>query len=252
MIECKNLTKIFIKEKPTPIEFCAVDHVSFQANDGEILGILGPNGAGKTTLLRMLVGIMKCDEGEVILRTKDGVEIDSPDEKKRAIGYLSNNTKLYSRLSPREILHTFGKLYSMKDDSIEERSKSIIETLHMEEFADMRISQLSTGQTQRASLARCFIQAPSLFVLDEPTLGLDILSSKTIIDTMKSERSRGKCVIYSTHYMEEAQYLCDRILMMNKGKVIAFERTEKILKMCGCDNLRDAFFHLTKEEDIIQ
>lgn len=249
MIECENLTKYFVREKPKLMEFAAVDHVNLKAENGQILGILGPNGAGKTTLLRMLVGIMKQDEGLVRIYDEAGQVLNQEDDRKRNIGYLSNNTKLYERLSAREILTTMGRIYGLSEEVIRDRSARIIENLQMEEFADTRIGKLSTGQTQRASLARCFIHDPSIFVLDEPTLGLDIISSQTIIRTMVHEKERGKCVIYSTHYMEEAQYLCDRIIMISHGRILIDDTTANVLARTDTDNLREAFFRLTAEAE---
>lgn len=248
MICCQELCKRFIRETPKLHEFYAVDHVSLRAQAGEIVGVLGPNGAGKTTLLRLLVGIMQPDSGTVQITDQGGRLLTDANERKRHIAYLSNNTKLYERLTPREVLYMLGNIYGIEKREIAARSQRIFETLQMEEFADSRIGRLSTGQTQRASLARCFIHDPDIFVLDEPTLGLDILSSQTIIDMMRRERENGKCVLYSTHYMEEAQYLCDRIIMLNHGRVLISAPTQEVLQESKKANLREAFFVLAREE----
>lgn len=248
MICCRELCKRFVRETPKLHEFYAVDHVSLRADAGEIVGVLGPNGAGKTTLLRLLVGMLQPDDGTIQISDRDGRLLTDVNERKRHIAYLSNNTKLYERLTPREVLYMLGRIYGIGQRELADRSEQIFEALQMEEFADSRIGRLSTGQTQRASLARCFIHDPDIFVLDEPTLGLDILSSQTIIDMMRRERENGKCVLYSTHYMEEAQYLCDRIIMLDRGRILINAPTKEVLLASGKDNLREAFFSLAGEE----
>lgn len=244
MIEAKELTKQFIRtqKKGKKEEFYAVDHVSFEAKDGEILGILGPNGAGKTTLLRMLGSLMEPTEGGVVITDKSGEQITKKEELKMRIGYLSENTKLYGRFTVREMLTIFGELYGYNKDEIEEKIQVISDLLQMDEFIENRIDKLSTGQKQRTSIARCLIHNPDIYIFDEPTLGLDIISSKAIIDFMKQERERGKTVLYSTHYMEEAEFMCDRIVMINKGKIIASGTPCELREDTKTGNLRDTFF----------
>lgn len=257
MIGAKNLSKKFVrnlsKEESkklgiTKQEFYAVDHVSFEAKPGEIMGILGANGAGKTTLLRMLGQLMTPDEGSVFLSDTTGKEIESALEKKSKIGYLSGNTKLYQRMSTRELLIMFGNLYGMDSVECKKRAEEIIEMLDMTAFADNRIEKLSTGQTQRANIARCIIHDPDIYIFDEPTLGLDILSSESILKFMKQEKERGKTVLYSTHYMEEAQYLCDRITMLHKGCVVAQGTPSELMKETQTNNLRDTFRTIVLKE----
>ena len=220
----------------------AVDHVSLQAQPGEIIGILGPNGAGKTTLLRMLGMLMTPTSGEVRLTdAQEGVRIEKETDKKAAIGYLSGNTKLYPRFSIREYLRFLGELYGLDRRQIEERTAAISRVLDMESFLDNRIEKLSTGQTQRASIARCLMADPQIYILDEPTLGLDILSADAIIHFMKEQKEHGKTVLYSTHYLEEAQFLCDRIYMICDGRVVAQGRPQELLVQTGTASLREAF-----------
>lgn len=244
MIEAIGLTKQFMRtlKKGKKEEFYAVDHVSFEAADGEILGILGPNGAGKTTLLRMLGSLMQPTEGSIMITDGEGRRITKKEELKKYIGYLSENTKLYGRFTVREMLSVFAELYGFSKQEIEEKISTIGDLLNMESFMDNRIDKLSTGQKQRTSIARCLIHSPSIYIFDEPTLGLDIISSKAIIDFMKQERERGKTVLYSTHYMEEAEFMCDRIVMINKGKIIASGTPQELKEETGTGNLRDAFF----------
>jgi sodium transport system ATP-binding protein len=232
MIEANQLCKVFnrfVKDEETKNkskrlktkkeEFFAVNNISFKAKKGEIYGILGPNGAGKTTLLRMLGGVLTPTSGNIKVAGFD-YDKDRKNVKKK-IGYLSGNTKLYGRITPRELFNIFGRLYEMSKTDIEEMTEKIIDIMDMKDFADNRIEHLSTGQTQRTSIARCLIHSPDVYIFDEPTLGLDVLSSHAIIEFMKTERKRGKTVLYSTHYMEEAESLCDRILMIHQGKLIS-------------------------------
>lgn len=223
-------------------EFYAVSDISFEVEAGQIYGILGPNGAGKTTLLRMLGGILTPTSGE--LRVMGYDYNTHKEEAKRVIGYLSGNTKLYGRLSPREVFRIFGELYNMSKSEIEESIEYIIRIMNMEEFIDNRIEHLSTGQTQRTSIARCLIHSPEVYILDEPTLGLDVLSSQDIINFMKEEKSKGKLILYSTHYMEEAESLCDQLLMIHKGKIIAQGTPKALKEEAEVDNLRDVFIQM--------
>lgn len=251
MIEAKDLSKQFIRtvNKGKKEEFFAVNHVSFVANKGEILGILGPNGAGKTTLLRMLGSLMEPTEGQILVTLEDGETVTEKETLKKHIGYLSENTKLYGRFTVRELLMLFGELYGYDKGTCEERIETIGNLLKMDAFLDNRIEKLSTGQKQRTSIARCLIHNPDIYIFDEPTLGLDIISSKAIIDFMKEEKKQGKCVLYSTHYMEEAEFLCDRILMIDKGRILAVGTPQELKEATGTGNLRDTFFAYMEEGD---
>ena len=261
MIEALHLVKEFIRPvkeeekkksgfsfgKKTTESFYAVNDISFRAHEGEILGILGPNGAGKTTLLRMLGHLMTPTAGEVILTDKEGNRIDDEVKIKRTIGYLSNNTALYGRLTPSEMFQLFGEIYGISKEESRKRADEIFKLLEMEDFCNKRIEKLSTGQRQRASISRCLIHNPDVYIFDEPTLGLDILASETIISFMKQEKEKGKTVLYSTHYMEEAQYLCDRILMVYEGKKLAFGTPKQLMELTESENLRDTFKSLIRD-----
>jgi len=229
--------------------FYAVDHVSFSVKQGEILGILGPNGAGKTTLLRMLGSLMQPTEGSVSIENNEGNVLTDPVDLKRSIGYLSGNTKLYHRMSTREMLYMLAEIYEIDKDEAEKRIEEISKVLDMESFLDNRIEKLSTGQTQRASIARCLIHDPDIYIFDEPTLGLDIISADAIVNFMKEQKKRGKTVLYSTHYLEEAQFMCDRILMIYQGRIVKEGSPKEIMDECGVENLRDAFHKVMEEVD---
>lgn len=233
------------KRRTKAEDFLAVNDISFSVYPGEIYGILGPNGAGKTTLLRMLGGILTPTLGNIKIMEYD-YELHRELAKKK-IGYLSGNTKLYGRLSPRELFTIFGELYEMNRSEIEKAIDEVTNIMNLHSFLDNRIENLSTGQTQRVSIARCLIHSPQIYIFDEPTLGLDVLSSKDIIEFMKAERARGKTVLYSTHYMEEAETLCDRILMIHEGQIIAEGTPHTLKQQTNTGNLRDVFIHFAKE-----
>lgn len=246
MIRAEGLCKEFERSvrqgrKTRKEKFLAVNHVSLEAGAGEIIGILGPNGAGKTTLLRMLGMLMTPTKGRVELLDGQGRALTDPSERKAAIGYLSGNTRLYPRFSIREYLEFLGQLYGYDKRKIQERIKEIFQVLDMEAFGDNRMEKLSTGQTQRASIARCLMADPDLYILDEPTLGLDILSAESIISFMKQQKDRGKTVLYSTHYLEEAEILCDRIYMICQGRIVAEGTPGELTEQTGSRNLREAF-----------
>ena len=249
MITADHLIKTFTRneKRNKKREINAVDDISLQVAAGEIVGILGPNGARKNTLLRMMSRLMKPTSGTVSIRIGQ-TEISDAVEVKRHIGYLSNNTKLYGRLSARELLQMLGVLYGLSEGDTAKRIVKISEILSMDSFLDYRIEKLSTGQTQRASIARCLVHDPKVYIFDEPTLGLDIISSASIIDFMKRERERGKTVLYSTHYMEEAEYLCDRIVMIHQGRIIREGTPGDLKAQMGKESLRDVFAELINME----
>ena len=244
MIEIKNVSKEFEKniDRNKTIKFLADKNLSFEVNDGEILGLLGPNGAGKTTLLRIIAGIMKPTEGEVIIDNKEFEKHDI--EIKKDLAFLSGNTKLYKDISCVELLKMCAAYYDMDKKIIDKRIKEVVKRFDMQSFKDQRIGSLSTGQTQRVGVARCVLHDPHNYILDEATSGLDIISSQVILDFIKEERDKGKCIIYSTHYMEEAENICDRVVLINKGEIIATGTPKEIEKETNTSNLRDAFFKL--------
>ena len=220
----------------------AVDAVSFRVRAGEIVGLLGPNGAGKTTTLRMLAGILTPDAGRV---TVMGVDIhDDPLEAKRRLGFLSGDTQLYARLTPREVLEYFGRLYGMTHPDLGHRIDELVDQLDMGGFARRPCGTLSSGQKQRANIARAFLHHPDVLILDEPTTALDVISGQFIVDTIRRERDGGRAVLFSTHVMSEAEYLCDRILLIHRGRLFDAGTLAELLQHAGQPNLTDAFLHL--------
>ena len=248
MLRAHNLVKTFEKNEKHKKKtlFNAVDGISVSVSEGEIVGVLGPNGAGKTTLLRMLGGLMKPTGGSVEIES-DGVLLTNEQEIKRKIGYLSGNTKLYARLSTRELLAVLGGVYGLSEEAIIARTEKISALLSMRSFLDNRIEKLSTGQTQRASISRCLIHDPEIYIFDEPTLGLDIVSSAAIVNFMKGEKDRGKAVLYSTHYLEEAEFLCDRVILIDRGKIVAQGSVEELKTETESKTLREVFMKLVSE-----
>ena len=244
MLEVRNVTKKFVKKNKNnqSEEFLADNNISFTAKEGEVVGIIGPNGAGKTTLLRMIAGIMEPTSGEVLIDSKTHQE-DMIGIKKK-IAFLSGNTKLYKDISPYELLEMTGSYYEVDKKTLEKRIKAIVKKFNMESFLHQKIATLSTGQYQRTSIARCLVHNPEYYILDEATSGLDVISSKSILDFIKEVKKENKCIIYSTHYMEEAENICDKIVMINKGKVIAQGTPTEICKKTKTTNLRDSFFAL--------
>ena len=217
----------------------AVDDVSIDVEAGEVVGLLGPNGAGKTTTLRMLAGILTPDAGCVCV---GGVDIhDDPLDAKRRLGFLSGDTQLYQRLTTREVLRYFGRLYGMADPDIAARTARLVAELEMGEFADRPCGTLSSGQKQRANIARAFLHEPELLILDEPTVALDVISGQFIVESIRRQRDAGRAVLFSTHIMSEAEYLCDRILLLHRGRIIDEGVLDDLLARSGCRNLTDAF-----------
>ncbi len=248
MIEIKNVSKEFEKtvEKNKTIKFFADKDISFEVKDGEILGLLGPNGAGKTTLLRIIAGIMKPTSGEVDI---DGKDLEKNDiEIKRNLAFLSGNTKLYKDISCVELLKMCADYYGMDKSIVSKRIEEVVKRFDMESFKNQRIGNLSTGQLQRVGIARCLVHDPKYYILDEATSGLDIVSSQIILDFIKEEKKRGKTILYSTHYMEEAENICDYIIMLNKGVVIKEGTPLKIKEETNTSNLRDAFFKVLGDD----
>lgn len=244
MLEVKDVKKKFVRytKSKKKEEFYADKGITFTAKEGNIIGILGPNGAGKTTLLRMIGGILEPTSGTV---TVDGLNYTKNEiEIKKKIAYLSGNTKIYQSISGYELLKMCGELYDVPKEEIEKRIEKISKELEMSTFLHNRIGNLSTGQTQRVNIARCLIHDPKYYILDEATSGLDIISSQVILDFIKKEKEKGKIILYSTHYMEEAENICDYVIMIHKGLVIKEGTPKKVKEDTNTTNLRDAFFTL--------
>jgi sodium transport system ATP-binding protein len=240
MIKVKDLEKNFG-------DFSAVSKISFEVNPGEIFGLLGPNGAGKTTTLRMIAGLITPTSGEVEVCNHS---LDNILEIKKNVGFLTGSTALYGRLSPVEILEYFGTLNYMPGNFKKERIDYLVKLFEMEEFKDKWCNKLSTGQKQRVSIARTILHDPPVLVFDEPTSGLDIISGQVILDFIKNSKESGKAVIFSTHNMSEAGFLCDRLALIYKGHIIAAGTIEELKELTSEKTLREVFLSLLNKSEI--
>jgi sodium transport system ATP-binding protein len=216
MIEVQNLSKHFWDKKRGEIR--AVDGVSFRCRPGQIYGLLGANGAGKTTTLRMLATILEPSAGTAIVAGHDVVE--HPERVRANVGFLSTATALYPRLTARELVQYFGRLNGLSDAVLKERVDKIFDRLDMNGFRDRRCDKLSTGMKQKTSIARTLVHDPAVMIFDEPTLGLDIMTARTITAFIRECRDLGKTVIFSTHIMSEVEKLCDVIGIIQGGKLL--------------------------------
>lgn len=239
IIETHGLTKVFEDKKRGMVH--AVSGLSLEVHRGEIFGLLGTNGAGKTTTLRMLATILQPSEGTATVAGFDVVK--QPGEVRAAIGYLTGDTNLYTRLTPREVLTYYARLFGMSDADVKVKIEELERRFGLSDFIDSKIGKLSTGQRQRTSICRAIIQGPELMIFDEPTAGLDPVSAKHIVDFIRDSRKEGRTVLFSTHYLREAEKLCDRIAIMDNGTVHAIGTLNEILAQSRTSDLEDAFFH---------
>lgn len=239
-IRVQDLSKMFYDKKRGTLN--AVDHVSFEVEKGEIFGLLGPNGAGKTTTLRLIATLLKPTSGTATLGGYDIVA--EPAKVREQIGFLSGETGLYGRLTPREILTFFGKMNGMKGTRLKARVNEMIATFGITAFADTRTDKLSTGMKQKTAIARTVLHDPPILILDEPTAGLDVPASRTIEQCILEYRRAGKCIIFSTHIMEEAEYLCDRIAVIDRGRIHATGNMDQLRTLTGKQRLREIFLDL--------
>jgi sodium transport system ATP-binding protein len=240
MIRVQSLTKAF--QDPKRGTVMAVDNVTFEAHSGEIFGLLGSNGAGKTTTMRMLATILQPTGGSAQVAGHDIVR--DPEKVRRHIGFLSGDMGYYRRLSPREVMEIFGTLAGLEPRKLKERIEMLIDQFGMKEYADARADTFSTGMRQRANVARVLVHDPPVVILDEPTSGLDVPTAQIIENFILSAKKTGKCVVRSTHIMEEAEYLCDRIAVVHGGKLQALGTMDELRRQTGKQRLREIFLEL--------
>jgi sodium transport system ATP-binding protein len=237
MIEVRNLSKHFRDKKRGEIR--AVDDVSFRCQPGQIYGLLGANGAGKTTTLRMLATILEPSAGTAVVCGHD--VIDHPERVRANVGFLSTATALYPRLTAREVVQYFGRLNGLSEAVLKQRVDKIFDRLDMNGFRDRRCDKLSTGMKQKTSIARTLVHDPAVMIFDEPTLGLDIMTARTITAFIRECRDLGKTVIFSTHIMSEVEKLCDVIGIIQGGKLLAEGSIDDLRAKYGERDLEEIF-----------
>lgn len=238
MIELTNLHKRF-KTKTGIVT--ALSGVTFRAEDGAITGLLGPNGAGKTTTMRILYTLMKADQGSVCV---DGLDTTThADAVRRTLGVLPDARSLYKRLTARENITYFGRLHGMDATSIRTNTDRLVEALGMADFIDRSTEGFSQGQRTKTAIARALVHNPKNVILDEPTNGLDVMTTRALRDFLKQLRDEGRCIILSSHIMQEVGALCDQIVVITSGRVTARGSPDQLLEQTGESNLEDAFIN---------
>lgn len=241
MIQVDRLSKVF--PMPGGGEIVAVNELSFTVQAGEVYGLLGPNGAGKTTTLRMILGLLKPTTGQASIA---GFRSDQhPDEVKRRVGLVSAGAGLYQSLSVREMLLFFADLYGISPHDARAELEKLTTLLGLGEFIGQRCATLSTGQRQRVNLARSLIHRPSVMLLDEPTLGLDVLARQIVTEYIGHLRREGKAVIMTTHYLDDAERLCSRFGLLHKGRLVSEGTLTSLRAETGCTSLTEMFLKLS-------
>lgn len=240
MIEVQSLSKSFGQVK-------AVQNVSFSAPDGQITGLLGPNGAGKSTTLRMLYTLLKPNSGSA---TIDGFDITrAPLEVQRRIGVLADARGLYERLTTRENIRYYGRLHGLDGAALEDQIENLLRLLDMQSIADRKTEGFSTGEKLKVAIARALVHNPPNVLLDEPTNGLDVMSTRAMRQFIQRLRDEGKCVLFSSHIMQEVSALCDQIVVIALGQVVAQGTAEQLKQHTGRANLEDAFIAAIGSEE---
>ncbi len=235
MIEARGLRKSFGAHR-------AVDDVSFIARDGEITGLLGPNGAGKTTTLRMLYTLMRPDAGAVLIDGRDALL--EPLAVRRLLGVLPDSRGLYKRLTARENIQYFAALHAMAPAEARAHADALIETLGMQDIAERPTGGFSQGERVKTAIARALVHGPRNVLLDEPTNGLDVTATRSLREFLRGLRASGRCILLSTHLMQEVAALCDRIVIIANGRVVADGTADEVRKIAGEQNLEEAFVKL--------
>lgn len=225
----------------------ALDRLSFTASPGEVVGLLGPNGAGKTTALRILSTLLEPTDGSA---TVNGFDIvTQPELVRRQIGLVSMNTAIYDRMTAWEFVEYFGRLHGLEGIELAEQMERLFDQLEMQDLRDTLGAKMSTGMKQKTSIARALIHDPPVLIFDEATNGLDVLAARTLLDTVAQLREQGKCLIFSTHIMREAERLCDRIIVMNRGRVLTHGTLDELRGQHSEEDLEELFYRLILSEE---
>jgi sodium transport system ATP-binding protein len=245
MIHVRDLTKAYADLRKG--QFVALAGVSFDALPGQIYGLLGPNGAGKTSALRILSTVLRPTSGTATVNGHDVVT--QPALVRRQIGFVSANTAVYDRMTAWEMVEYFGRLHGLAPDLLRARMEGLFTRLQMNEIRDVLGAKMSTGMKQKVSIARALVHDPPVLIFDEATAGLDVLVARALLQTVAQLRDHGKCLIFSTHIMREAERLCDRIAIMHRGHILAEGTLPELQDRHGERDLEELFFRLISEHD---
>ncbi|HVA49321.1 MAG TPA: ATP-binding cassette domain-containing protein [Pirellulales bacterium] len=245
MIHVEGLTKYYADLRRGKL--VALDGISFDAAPGQIFGLLGPNGAGKTTALRIISTVLRPSAGSVTVHGFDVVT--QPSQVRRQIGFMSANTGVYDRMTAWEMVEYFGRLHGLRDPELSERMERLFDRLQMNEFRDLLGAKMSTGMKQKVSIARALVHDPPVLIFDEATSGLDVLVARAMLATVAELRSQGKCVIFSTHIMREAEKLCDRLAIIHRGRILAEGTLDELRDRHEQRDLEELFFQLITRHD---
>ena len=242
MIQLTNLSKTFGA-------FVAVDNISLSIPSGEFFGFLGPNGAGKTTTIKMMTGLFTPSSGQIVINGFDVVK--QPQEAKATFGYIPDHPYLYDKLTGREFIYYIGGLYMMRNEDLKENVDRVIDLLELASWIDKKTEDYSQGMRQRVTFAAAFVHKPRTIIIDEPMVGLDPRSARIVKDSLKKQAKEGASIFMSTHILEMAEELCDRIGIINKSRIIFLDTKENLhLHKTKYDgNLESVFLELTKEEN---
>ncbi|MFP6657596.1 MAG: ATP-binding cassette domain-containing protein [Pirellulales bacterium] len=245
MIQVQNLTKHY--DDLVTGKHVALDGINFEAYEGQIFGLLGPNGAGKTTALRIISTVLQPTSGTATVNGYDVVTQSA--EVRHQIGFVSASTAVYDRMTAWEMVEYFGRLYGITEDVLFPHMEKIFDRLQMNEIRDVLCGKMSTGMKQKVSIARAIVHDPPVVILDEATSGLDVLVARAMIETISQLREHGKCILYSTHIMREAERLCDRVAIMHRGQIRAEGSVDELRNTFGERDLEDVFFKLITDEE---
>jgi len=245
MIRVEQLTKHYSDLRRGTL--VALAGVSFRAMEGEIYGLLGPNGAGKTTALRILSTVLQPTSGMATVNGFDVVK--QPDMVRRQIGFVSANTAVYDRMSGWEMVEYFGRLHGIPDAPLRDHMEQLFTRLKMNELRDVLGAKMSTGMKQKVSIARALVHDPPVLIFDEATVGLDVLVARALLNTVAELRDHGKCILFSTHIMREAEKLCNRLAIIHRGKILAEGPLEALRQEHGEHDLEELFFRLISDHE---
>ena len=245
MIYAERLTKHYADLRRSRL--VALGGITFRARPGEVFGLLGPNGAGKTTALRILSTVLRPTAGTV---TVNGFDVVTQSSRVRhQIGFMSANTAVYDRMTAWEMVEYFGRLHHIPEEQLTERMENLFERLQMNDIRDLLGAKMSTGMKQKVSIARAIVHDPPVLIFDEATAGLDVLVARALLQTVAELRDQGKCIIFSTHIMREAEKLCDRVAIMHRGSILAEGSLEQLREWHDEEDLEELFFQLISQHD---